>query len=87
VLCEPPYTERYVRWCEGTVGKLIIYLLLDLNSDSPAKKAGEGGVDMGVIWNSEFEKTFEKYLQLHPYNPEFEEALKKMRDLRHVGTC
>jgi len=28
-LCEPPYTERYVRWCEGTVDKLIIYLLLD----------------------------------------------------------
>jgi hypothetical protein len=25
----PPYTERYVRWCEGTVDKLIIYLLLD----------------------------------------------------------
>ena len=29
-LNEPPYTERYVRWCEGTVDKLIIYLLLDL---------------------------------------------------------
>ncbi len=28
-LCKPPYTERYVRWCEGTVDKLIIYLLLD----------------------------------------------------------
>ena len=27
---EPPYTERYVRWCEGTVNKLIIYLLLDV---------------------------------------------------------
>ncbi|MFL2101613.1 CPBP family intramembrane glutamic endopeptidase [Desemzia sp. FAM 23989] len=26
---EPPYTERYVRWCERTVNKLIIYLLLD----------------------------------------------------------
>jgi len=57
-----------------------------LDSNSPAKRAGEGGIDMGVIWNSEFEKTVEKYLQLYPYNPEFEEALKKMRDLRHVGT-
>ena len=27
----PTYTERYVPWCEGTVDKLIIYLLLDLN--------------------------------------------------------
>ena len=32
VLCEPPYTERYVRWWEGMVDKLIIYLLLDFNS-------------------------------------------------------
>jgi len=30
---EPPYTERYVRWCEGTVNKLIIYLLLDKFTD------------------------------------------------------
>jgi len=29
LLCEPPYTERYVRWCEGTVDKLIIFLSLD----------------------------------------------------------
>lgn len=57
-----------------------------LKSDSPAKKAGEEGVDMGIIWNSEFEKTVEKYFQLYPYNPEFEKALKKMRDLRHTGT-
>jgi len=57
-----------------------------LKPDSPAKKAGQGGVDMGVIWNSEFEKTMEKYFQLYPYNPEFEEALKKMRDLRRTGT-
>lgn len=28
VLCEPPYTEWCVRWCEGTVDKLIIYLLI-----------------------------------------------------------
>jgi len=35
VLCEPPYTERYVRWCEGTVDKLIIYLLLDFLKDDP----------------------------------------------------
>jgi len=27
---EPPYTERYVRWCERTVIKIINYLLLDL---------------------------------------------------------
>ena len=33
MLCEPPYTERYVRWCEGTVDKLIIYLLLDPGPD------------------------------------------------------
>jgi len=26
---EPPYTERYVRWCERSVDELIIYLLLD----------------------------------------------------------
>ena len=57
-----------------------------LKPGSPAKKAGQGGVDMGVIWNSEFEKTMEKYFQLYPYNPEFEEALKKMRDLRRTGT-
>ena len=30
---EPPYTERYVRWCERTVIKLINYLLLDLKGD------------------------------------------------------
>jgi len=35
VLYEPPYTERYVRWCEGTVDKLIIYLLLDFLKDDP----------------------------------------------------
>lgn len=26
---EPPCTERYARWCERSVGKLITYLLLD----------------------------------------------------------
>ena len=26
---EPPYTERYVRWCGRTVNKIIIYLLPD----------------------------------------------------------
>jgi len=26
---EPPYTERYVRWCERSVGEVITYLLLD----------------------------------------------------------
>ncbi|MBN2435740.1 MAG: hypothetical protein JXK07_10795, partial [Spirochaetes bacterium] len=26
---EPPCTERYARWCERTVGKIITYLLLD----------------------------------------------------------
>ena len=57
-----------------------------LGSDSPAKRTGEGEVDMGVMWNSEFEKTVEKYFKLYPYNPEFEEALKKMRGLRHTGT-
>ncbi len=29
IFIEPPYTERYVRWCERTVGKIITYLLLD----------------------------------------------------------
>ena len=38
MLYEPPYTERYVRWCEGTVDKLIIYLLLDSIGDGPEKK-------------------------------------------------
>ena len=28
-LIEPPYTERYVRWCERSVGEIIAYLLLD----------------------------------------------------------
>ncbi len=32
MLCEPPYTERYAQWCERTVDKLIIYLLLDPNT-------------------------------------------------------
>jgi len=27
---EPPCTERYARWCERTVGKIITYLLLDV---------------------------------------------------------
>ena len=26
---EPPYTERYVRWCERTVSEIITHLLLD----------------------------------------------------------
>ncbi len=26
---KPPYTERYVRWCEETAGKLIPCFLLD----------------------------------------------------------
>lgn len=26
---EPPYTERYVRWCGRSVDKIIIYLLPD----------------------------------------------------------
>jgi hypothetical protein len=26
---EPPYTERYVRWCERTERELIPFLLLD----------------------------------------------------------
>ena len=34
-LNEPPSTERYAWWCERSVGKLIIYLLLDLNSFQP----------------------------------------------------
>ena len=28
-LIEPPYTERYVQWCERSVGGIIAYLLLD----------------------------------------------------------
>ena len=26
---EPPYTERYVRWCERSVSEIITHLLLD----------------------------------------------------------
>jgi len=26
---EPPYTERYVRWCERTMGEIITHFLLD----------------------------------------------------------
>ena len=29
-LIEPPYTERYVRWCERTADEIIICLLLAL---------------------------------------------------------
>ena len=29
---EPPYTERYVRWCGRSVDKIIIYLLPDCNN-------------------------------------------------------
>ena len=29
---EPPYTERYVRWCGRSVDKIIIYLLPDFHS-------------------------------------------------------
>ncbi len=35
ILIEPPYTERYVRWCERTVIKIINYLLLDLCVNTP----------------------------------------------------
>ena len=28
-LIEPPCTERYARWCERSVGEIIVYLLLD----------------------------------------------------------
>ena len=28
-LIEPPYTERYVRWCERSEGEIIAFLLLD----------------------------------------------------------
>ena len=31
-LIEPPYTERYVRWCERSEGEIIAFLLLDLIS-------------------------------------------------------
>lgn len=29
---EPPYTERYVRWCERTMGEIITHFLLDSGS-------------------------------------------------------
>ena len=29
---EPPYTERYVRWCGRSVDKIIIYLLPDYST-------------------------------------------------------
>ena len=31
---EPPYTERYVRWCGRSVDKIIIYLLPDLSNET-----------------------------------------------------
>ena len=31
---EPPYTERYVRWCERTPGELITRLLLDFSGST-----------------------------------------------------
>ena len=34
-LSEPPYTERYVRWCERSVVKLINHLLLDYQPPPP----------------------------------------------------
>ena len=27
---KPPYTDPYVRWCEGTAQEIILRLLLDL---------------------------------------------------------
>ena len=36
ILIEPPYTERYVRWCERSVGELITYLLLDYPKEPTA---------------------------------------------------
>ena len=31
---EPPYTERYVRWCGRSVDQIIIYLLPDLSNET-----------------------------------------------------
>jgi hypothetical protein len=32
---EPPYTDRYVRWCERTLSKIITQLLLDRQAVHP----------------------------------------------------
>ena len=38
---EPPYTERYVRWCERTMGEIITHFLLDCAKlDAPGFDAG-----------------------------------------------
>ena len=38
---EPPCTERYARWCERSVGKLITYLLLDYSAVSALQSEHE----------------------------------------------
>lgn len=42
---EPPYTERYVRWCGRSVDKIIIYLLPDLMQQSVCKNEREKIMD------------------------------------------
>ncbi len=51
MLCEPPYTERYVRWCEGTVDKLIVYLLLD-SKKTEGNACGIGYADITLTSES-----------------------------------
>ena len=34
---EPPYTERYVRWCGRSVDKIIIYLLPDFGGEKDTR--------------------------------------------------
>ena len=47
---EPPYTERYVRWCGRSVDKIIIYLLPDCTT-------GERNTNQLI---NEFEQTLEE---------------------------
>ena len=43
LIMEPPYAERHVRWCERTLGELILMLLLDYcSSDCLSELAAIG---------------------------------------------
>jgi len=45
---EPPCTERYARWCERTVGKIITYLLLDFSYMENGVRFKENYAYLGV---------------------------------------
>jgi hypothetical protein len=47
---EPPYTERYVRWCERSANQLMVSLLLDscLNPDMFIHNTTGDGFEMQI---------------------------------------